>query len=257
MIISRRTALLAVPALLAASRSRAQGNDTLAKIRAAGVMHIGNGGSFPPFEYMASGTLTGFDRDLGDELCKRLGVRAEWQVIDFAGLIPALTSGRVDVVISALAKTDERAQRIGFSTAYYKTGIAAAYRPGVTVVKPADLAGKVVGVQTGTSGEKFVRDDWADKVKDLKTYPEFPLAMRDLEIGRVEVVVNTLPTLRYNLARANKAGLKVSDVWDARDIGINTRLTDTALLAEIDRQVAAMQADGFLTRNDTKWFGVE
>ena len=220
MTLSRRTLLLPgsvslAAALLAPERGRAETTETLASVRTAKVMVIGNGGAFPPFEYMENGTVAGYDRDLGDELCRRMGLRPQWTVMDFAGLIPALTSGRVDILISALAKTDDRAKRIGFSAAYYKTGVAAAYRPDVSVVHPQDLAGKVIGVQTGTSGELFVRDAWADKVKELKTYPEFPLAMRDLEIGRVEAVVNTMPTLRYNLARANKAGLKLSEVWDA------------------------------------------
>ena len=253
--ISRRTLLAATAALAAPPTVRAQSSTTLDKIRAAGVMVIGNGGAFPPFEFVEDGKLVGFDRDLGDELGKRMGVRVQWQIIEFAGLIASLTSGRVDTLITAMTWTQDRADRIAFSTPYYKTGVAAAYRPTVTVAEPADLVGKLVGVQTGTSGEKFTRDGYGDKVKELKTYPEFPLALRDLEIGRVEAVVNTLPVLRYNLSKSNKAGLKVSGVWDARDVGINTRLPDHELMAEINRHLAAMQADGFLKSLDAKWFG--
>jgi ABC-type amino acid transport substrate-binding protein len=57
-------------------------------------------------------------------------------------------------------------------------------------------------------------------------------------------------------AKSNKAGLKVSPVWDVRDVGINTRLGDTALLGEINKHLATMQADGFLKSVDTKWLGV-
>ena len=253
--LSRRTVLAAAGASLLAPRRAGAATDTLQKIKSAGVMIIGNGGAYPPFEFIEDGKLAGFDRDLGDELGKRMNVRVEWQVFEFAGLIAALTSGRVDVLITALTWTKDRAERIAFSDSYYKTGIAAAYRPGVTLDKPGDLAGKIVGVQTGTAGEKFVRDGYADKLKELKTYPEFPLALRDLEIGRVQAVVNTQPVLRYNLAKSNKAGLKVSGLWDSRDVGINTRLGDQALMAEINRQLAAMHQDGFLGKLDARWFG--
>jgi len=253
--LSRRALLAGVTGLLAPSALRAQTPTTLEKIRSAGVIVIGNGGAFPPFEFVEDGKLAGFDRDLGDELGKRMGVRVEWQIIEFAGLIASLTSGRVDTLVTAFTWTQDRADRIAFSTPYYKTGVAAAYRPTVTVTEPADLIGKTVGVQTGTAGEKFTRDGYADKVKELKTYPEFPLAMRDLEIGRIEVVVNTLPVLRYNLSKSNKAGLKVSGIWDARDVGINTRLADKDLMAEINRHLAAMLTDGFIKGLDTKWFG--
>jgi polar amino acid transport system substrate-binding protein len=252
---SRRSVLVAGAALLAPLPLRAQTANTLDKIKSAGRMVIGNGGAFPPFEFVQDGNLTGLDHDLGEELCKRMGVKAEWQVIEFAGLLPALTSGRVDILLTALTKTPERAQRIAFTAAYYQTGVAAAYRPGVKMDDPDDLAGKIVGVQTGTAGEKYVRDRFADKVKEIKGYPEFPLAMRDLEIGRVDVVVNTVLALRYNLSKSNRAGLKVSRVWEPIDVGMNTRLGDDALLAELNRHIAAMQGDGFLKGLDTKWFG--
>jgi polar amino acid transport system substrate-binding protein len=253
-MLTRRAALTAT-GLLAAPAVRAQPADALAKARAAGVLVVGNGGAFPPFEFIENGELVGFDRDLGDEMGKRMGLRIQWQVIAFNGLIAALTSGRVDCLITAMAWTQDRADRIAFSIPYYKTGIAAAYRPGLALDRPEDLAGRVVGVQVGTSGERFVRDmPAAQAPREVRTYNEFPLALQDLVVGRTEAVVNTQPVLRWNVARNTRVRLGVSPVWDARDIGINTRKPDTALMAEINRHIAAMQADGFLQSLDTKWF---
>lgn len=253
-----RRAALALPALLltpALGRPASAQADTLAKARAAGVLVVGNGGAFPPFEFVENGRLTGFDVDMGEEIGRRLGLRIEWRVTDFAGLIPALVSGRVDCLMTAFTHTEERAARIAFSTPYYRTGIAAAFRPSVSVTRPADLAGRIVGVQTGSAGERFVRDGYANVVREIRNYPEFPLALRDLEIGRTEVVVNTLPTLRYNLTRRAAAGLRVTEAWEGRDVGINTRLGDAALLAEFNRLVAEMRGDGFLAGLDARWFG--
>ncbi len=249
--LTRRTLLattLATPVL-------AQEGDTLAKARAAGVLVVGNGGAFPPFEFMENGRLTGYDVDLGEELGRRMGLRIQWQVIAFAGLIAGLTSGRVDCLITAMAWTPERAERIAFSTPYYKTGIAAGYRPGLAIDRPEDLAGRIVGVQVGTSGEQFVRQHHASRVREIRVYNEFPLALQDLVVGRVEAVVNTQPVLRWNIARNTRVRLGVSPVWDARDVGINTRHPDVALMAEINRHLVAMQADGFLPGLDQKWFG--
>ncbi len=252
MILTRRAALAAT--LAAPSLALAQTDDTLARVRAAGVLNVGNGGAFPPFEFMQAGTLTGFDVDLGEELGKRMGLRIQWQVISFAGLIAALTSGRVDTLITAMTWTQDRADRIAFSTPYYKTGIAAGYRPNLVIDRPEDLAGRIVGVQVGTSGERYVRDNHGATVKEMRVYNEFPLALQDLVIGRVECVVNTQPVLRWNIARNSRVRLGVSPVWDARDVGINTRKEDATLMAEINRHLAAMQADGFLTALDAKWF---
>jgi polar amino acid transport system substrate-binding protein len=202
---------------LAAPALAQEGGDTLARARAAGVLTLGNGGAFPPFEFMENGRLTGFDIDLGEELGRRMGLRITWTVISFAGLIAALTSGRVDALVTAMTWTQERAERIAFSTPYYRTGIAAAYRLGLAIDRPEDLAGRVVGVQTGTSGERFVRDGHAQAVKEIRTCNEFPLALQDLAIGRIEAVVNTQPVLRWNIARNARVRLGLSPVWEARD----------------------------------------
>jgi polar amino acid transport system substrate-binding protein len=253
--LTRRATLLAAAGTLAAPAAlRAQDGDTLARARAAGVLVVGNGGAFPPFEFIENGRLAGFDVELGEELGKRMGLRIEWRVIAFAGIIAALTSARVDCLITAMTWTQERAERIAFSTPYYRSGIAAAYRPGLNIDRPEDLAGRVVGVQVGTSGERFVRELTANQPREIRTYNEFPLALQDLVVGRVEAVVNTQPVLRWNIARNARVRLGVSPVWDARDVGINTRLADTALMAEINRHLAAMQADGFLHGLDTRWF---
>jgi len=228
--------------------------DTLEKIRKAGVVVIGNGGAFPPFEYVENGQLVGYDIDLGNELAKRMGVKPQWVKIDFRGLIPALTSGRVDMLLTAMAYTEDRAARIAFSDPYFMTGVAAAYAPNIVLEKPEDLIGKRIGVQIGTSGEQFVRELIGDKVGSLRTYDEFLLAIRDLEAGRVDVVVNTGPTIAFNVKQRG-INVKVTDNFDSRIIGMNTRKDDTALLTEINRHIADMKKDGLLKELDLKWFG--
>jgi ABC-type amino acid transport substrate-binding protein len=231
----------------------AAAQDALAQIRQAGVIKIGNSAAFPPFEFVRNGDLVGYDIDLGSEIARRMGVKAQWQRIDFAGIIAALTSKRVDILLTAMVKTPERAERIAFSDPYFNSGIAAAVRPGVTVKVPEDLAGKIVAVQVGTAGERYVRDNFGSKVKEIKTYDEFLLAVADVEAGRADVVVNTMPPVRYNVRRRGDK-LQIVGPWDTRDVGINTRKEDTALLAEINHQLADLKREGFLDKLDAKWF---
>lgn len=249
----RHLTLLTLAAALLAATGPATAQDTLAKVKAAGVLVIGNGGAFPPFEFVENGQLVGYDIDLGNEIARRLGVKPQWEKIDFSGLIAALTSGRVDVLITAMTKTPERAARIGFSTSYYNSGIAAATRAGTRLDSPADLAGKVVAVQMGTSGERFVRDNHGGSVKEIKVFNEFPLAFADVESGRADVVVNTLPVLKYNASRRG-GKLVVSAAFDAREVGINTRLNDAPMMEAINAVLAQLRTEGFLEKLDQKWF---
>ncbi len=225
--------------------------DTLDKIKKDGVVVIANGGAYPPFGYVENGTMVGFDIDLGNEVAKRLGVKAQWEKIDFSGLLPALSSKRVDMLVTAMTWTPERAQRITFSTPYYNSGIAGAFKAGAKIATPADLAGKVVAVQIGTAGDKFVRD--LGTAKEIKTYNDFLLAFADVENGRADVVVNTLPVVRYNAMR-RPSKLEVSATWDKRDVGINTRMEDARLLAAVNAVMADLQKEGFLQKLDAKWF---
>ena len=195
--------------------------------------------------------MVGLDIDLGNEIARRLGVKPKWEKIDFTGLIPALNSKRVDLLVSALTWTEDRAQRISFSKPYYHSGIVGAYKQGKAVITPADLAGKVVAVQIGTAGEKFVRD--LGTAKEVKSYNDFLLAFADVENGRADVVVNTLPVVQYNAAR-RPSKLLVSETWDKRDVAANTRKDDTQLLAAVDTIMEQLDKEGFLKQLDDKWF---
>ena len=233
-----------------AMTSAAQG--TLERVKKAGVMVAGNSGSYPPFEMMEGNKLTGFDVDMADELGRRMGITVKWEIIDFKGIIAALASKRVDVLISAITWTPERAERVAFSTPYYDAGIGAIYR-NVPIAKPEDLKGRIVGVQLGSSGERYVRDTLGSVVKEIKTYDAILLAVKDLENGRVDAVVNPVPVLRYN-ARST-AGIRATEVWDKRVVGINTRKEDADLMAEINKHLEAMMKEGVLAKLDAKWFG--
>lgn len=230
-----------------------QAQDTLEQIRAKGVMVVGNSGSYPPFEMISNGELIGFDADLAAEIGKRMGVEITFEIIDFKGIIAALTSKRVDVLITAMTWTPERAERILFSEPYYNAGLGAAALVEAGISKPEDLKGKVIGLQVGSSGERYAKTDLAEYVGEMKLYDDIVMAVNDLKNRRVDAVINPLPSLRYNTK--DDPGIMTTEVWSMRNVGINTRKEDTALMAEIDKHLADIKAEGILTALDAKWFG--
>jgi ABC-type amino acid transport substrate-binding protein len=227
--------------------------DTLADVKAKGVMTAGNSGSYPPFEYMADGKLTGFDVDLAEELGRRMGIKIQFTIIDFKGIVASLTSKRVDILITALTKTPERAQQILFSEPYYDAGTGAAVLANSNIKNPEDLKGKMVGLQLGSSGERYAKNELAQYDLKTKTYDDFVLAVNDLKNKRVDAVLNSLPTLKYNTK--NDPAITITQTWSPSDVGINTRKEDTALMDEINKHLIAMKNDGFIKSLDVKWFG--
>jgi polar amino acid transport system substrate-binding protein len=246
------TIFLSISALCPLGDAHAQ--QTLAAIKTKGEVVMGTSGTYPPFSLVRAGQLTGFDIDLGNEIAKRLGVKITWQTFDLPGIIPALTSKRIDVMINSMLKTPERAERMAFSEPYYEGGIVAGYPPNLTINAPQDLKGKIIAVQIGSAGERYVRDNIASIVKEIKTYNDFPLALADVELGRADAVVNILPVMKYNVGlRGGK--LKISPTWDNRGSCINVRLNEPELLAAINQILGQLRSEGFLKTLDSKWFG--
>src|SRR3974390_3294612 len=151
-----RLLLITAIALLAAFPAAAQ--STLAAVKQKGVLVAGSSAEYPPFEYVAEGKLVGYDVDMAEEITRRMGVKLAWEKIDFKGIVAALTAKRVDALITALTWTPERAERIAFSDPYFDAGIGAITPQSSTIQKVEDLAGRKVGVQLGTSGERYVRE---------------------------------------------------------------------------------------------------
>lgn len=231
--------------------ARAWAETTLQKIKRTGVMTIGTSAAYAPFEYIADGKIIGYDVDLAEAVAKRMNVKIQWQEIDFKGIVAALKSGRVDTLFTGLTKTKEREEQIGFSDPYYDAGIGAAKRAGEAIAEPQDLNGKVVGVQIGTSGQAFVRDN-VPGIKEMKTYDTILLALKDLTNKRVDAVVNPLPSIRYNMK--GLPGLEVTKVWRTAVIAVGIRKGDDDLKAEINKQLAALKKEGVLDALDKKWF---
>jgi polar amino acid transport system substrate-binding protein len=232
--------------------SPASAQTTLQKARQAGLIKIANTAAFPPMGFMENGNFVGFDRDFGEELAKRLGVKADWVIVDFKGMLASVKSGRADLLVSAATITPERLEQLSFSDGYIDFGIGAAYRNATPVKVPADGKGLVLGLQTGSPGAFWARDNLKD-VKEVKSYDQLELALRDLELGRVDFVVNSLPGIRYSLK--DKPGFGITDVWDSRVAGVGVRFEDKDLLEAVNAIIKQMNTEGYLLTLRRKWFG--
>ncbi len=245
-------ALLAGAVLFTLSTDLAHA-DALDRIKAAGEVKIANSGVYPPFEFKEGNTLVGFDIDLSNLVARELGVKANISVVDFKGLIPALKSGKADLLISAMTHTPARAEQVAFSDSYYDTAVAIAVRDDRTNLKAKDqLADLILGAELGTTGEREARS--VNGVKEVKTYDTLMLALRDLEIGRIDGIISNLPPLQY-LIHKNFKRVRVTGTYDAGWVGINVSQDEKALLAEVNRILAKLKSNGELNALKVKWFG--
>ena len=113
----------------------------------------------PPYEFFKSGQVVGFDIDFAEALAKKMGKELDLKNMDFNGLIPALSSGRIDAVISAVSETEKRKEHVDFSDVYNESLVAILFKKISLITDIKSLEGKRVGVQLGTSWEQILRQE--------------------------------------------------------------------------------------------------
>lgn len=226
-----------------------------AGMASAQVLRVGSDVAYPPFEYVdeATGEYVGFDMDIIREIGRRLGMDVQVINVAWEGIIPGLLSGHYDVIISAMTITNERAQAVDFSDPYFATGQVILVRADDDRIKePADLKGKRVAVQIGTTGH-FAAERIEGAV--VEHYPLTPEAILALKLGRADaVVLDELVALEE--VRANPGQVKVVGTpFTIEYYGIAIRKGNPDLLRAINLALAQMKADGTYDEIYDRWFG--
>ena len=233
---------------------------SLERIQAEGVLRVGIDASYPPMEFVAEDGKTpiGFDIDLANAVAEKLGVKADFTIIDWAGIQAGLLGGHYDVIMSSMTITEERQKEMDF-VQYLTMGIAYASRPGVEVKSDADLADKIVVVQEETTAQYYVEDLMANKgiqPKELRSFPYATDAFRELANGRADVVAIDAPVAGY-YAQLDPDQYRVTGFAEMEPdpIGVALLKGETELRDAIQKAVDELQAEGVIQELQVKWFG--
>ncbi|MDU9411695.1 cystine ABC transporter substrate-binding protein [Pseudomonas sp. zfem005] len=229
--------------------------ELLQQIKDKGSVKVGLEGTYPPFNFQdESGKLTGFEVEFAEALAKELGVKVDFQPSKWDGILAALESKRLDLVINQVTISDERKKKYDFSTPYTVSGIQALVRKGNedSIKSAADLAGKKVGVGLGTNYEQWLKEN-APKA-DIRTYDDDPTKFQDLNVGRIDaILVDRLAA--FEMVEKTGGRLAVAgEPFSRQEAGIALRKGDPELLAALDKAIAKLKADGTLKAISEKWF---
>jgi polar amino acid transport system substrate-binding protein len=257
------TALLIVVMLgsLAACGTKKAANH-LESIQQAGVIRVGTSADYPPFESVdGSGTKVGFDIDLMTEIAKRMNVTLEWVDMPFDSLIAAVQEGKIDASISAFNFSEERDEKIDFTEAYYMSEDAFVVAEGFAgqIANPEDVAKFTVGVQTGTTQDGWLTDTLVSTGKlseeDLFRYDRADQAAMDLKSGRIEVWMADYVPGQFVVNQ--QGGLKViyKGILSSGPMNIIIPNGDAELAAEMNKIIAAMQAEGIIEKMAVEHIG--
>jgi len=142
-------------------------------------------------KYGAIGDIVGIDIDLAKEVCKRLGVTLELQPIEWAAKEMELNGGKIDVIWNGMSVTDDRIEAMNISKPYLTNHMIVIVKADSDIKTLADLAGKLVGVQAGSSAIDAINNfpDIAASFDELVEFPTNPEAFTDLKVGRIDALV--------------------------------------------------------------------
>lgn len=223
-------------------------------------VRIGTEGAYPPFNYIDNeGKVKGFEIDLANALCERIGAECEFVVQDWDGIIRGLLAKKYDVIISSLHITHERKEKIDFTQKYYQTPGRFVVKKGTAMdISEAGFKGKVVGVQRATAFERFLRDIFPSL--ELRVYATRDEVNLDLVADRLDAVMADAVAMALNFLNTPEGkdfeftGPSFRFGYGA---GIAVRKEDPELRDAFNKAIDAVRADGTYDKIRSAHFGFD
>jgi len=242
-------AFLAGAALLAIAATQPASAETL---------NVGSTPTGVPFTFLDVSTnqIQGMMVDLIRAVGEEAGFEVNVQPVDFASLIPSLTSGRIDIISAAMLVTDARKEVINFSDPVmpYGEGIVVAADDN-TKISPSfeELAGEVIGVQQGTVYLENLQA--AGGFGEVRVYDSLADILSEVDRGRIKAGMGDKPIIAYQLSQDRYPNVKFADYESqyVGSVGLGVRKEDTELLERLNTALAKLKEKGVVDELAAKW----
>ena len=200
------------------------------------------------------GDIVGFEIDLVNAVADELGHTVTVENIPFNGLFSAVQSGRIDIATSSITITDERLESVSFAQPYYDSDQSLTARSDSGIASLDDLDGKVIGVDTGSTGDMWASDNAEEYgFGEIRRYEGLSPAMLDLAAGRIDGYISDIPALLYYTK--DKPELDVVQRIETGEKYSMMFAKDAELAAEVNEALTTLKESGTVAELHEKWFG--
>lgn len=219
-----------------------------------GALTMATNAEFPPYEYYEGDNIVGIDAEIADLIAQKLGLKLEIVDVAFESIVPGVQSGKYDMGMAGMTVDEKRLKSVNFSSSY-ATGVQ------VVIVKEDgpiatldDVADKMIGVQTNTTGDIFATGDYGED--HVTQYDNGALAVEGLKGGKVDcVIIDNEPAKAY--VAANE-GLKILDTeYAVEDYAICFSKENGALQEAVNAALEELIADGSVQKIIDKYISAD
>lgn len=223
-------------------------------LRQKGVLVVASSND-APFAYIdtANNNFSGVDADIIREIAKRLGIaKVEMKQVPFENLLLELNNSTVDMVTDAMYIKPERLNKALFTDIWYKEGEAVVVKTDSPIQTKEDLKDKVIGGQKGMAFLELAQKWLADgKIKEVKVFNSQAELMMAVSTGKIDACITDGIVASYTLKQNDSLKLRILSPYDAEasgKIGAALRFEDKEFLAEVNKTLNEMRADGTLAK---------
>ena len=208
---------------------------------------------FPPYEYHENNTIVGIDADIARAIADQMGMELEIQDMAFDSLIPAIQSGKADFAAAGMTVNEERLRNVDFTETYAEAAQVIIVKEGSAIAAPADLTGKKIGVQTGTTGDIYADDVENAEVQRFNKGMEAVMALTQDKLDAV--IIDREPAKVF--VKENE-GLKILDeAFTEEEYAIAIKKGNTELLEKMNAAIKELKESGELQKIVDKYITAE
>ena len=231
-------------------------DDSLQKVLDAGQLVLGLDVGFPPMGFIDdSGEIVGFDIDVAQEVCDRLGVKLVKLGINWDTKEKTLNNGTIDCIWNGMSVTPARAESMNLSEPYMKNEMIFVVLGSSDAKTMRDLAGRTVGVQSGSTAQELLEDSVLSGNITIRLYDTNQQLLENLKMGVVDAALLDSVAAYYIIFSSNVPFFVLPESLGEEEYAVGFRKGDQALRDRVQEILGEMKADGTLGQISKSWFG--
>ena len=204
-----------------------------------------------------TGKLVGYEIDVAKKLAKDMGVEIEFVPTSWTGIVPALLTGKFDVIICGMGITPKRNLKVNFSNSYDYTGMSIVANrkkaDGFKTLADFNKKSVTIAIRTGTTAEQAAKKYMPEA--SFRAFDNESQALLELNLGRIHTVITSAPLPQFQaLKHPDKFFLPLADNFTKEPIGFAIRKGDYDALNFFNNWILKVKAEGFLTKTKHYWF---